>query len=146
MIELDPNAMELKSRTGKNKQHVDSKHENSMVGGKAVAARQYRRAQMTLLAWNYRGLGSNLAIRILTDEVKATDLTLVFLAETKASVNWIKAVQRKLEFSQGIIVPSDERSGGLALLWKEGTMIDFKSCSNSHIDLVVRESSSSKPW
>ena len=45
LIELDPNAMELKSRTGKNKQHVDSKHENSMVGDKAVVARQYRRAQ-----------------------------------------------------------------------------------------------------
>ena len=45
LIELDPNAMELKCRTGKNKQHIDSKHENSMAGGKVVAARQYRRAQ-----------------------------------------------------------------------------------------------------
>ena len=25
-------------------------------------------------------------------------------------------------------------------------MIDFKSCSNSHIDVVVRESSSFEPW
>ena len=101
---------------------------------------------MTLLAGNYRGLRSNLAVRILTDEVKATYPTLVFLAETKAGINWIKGVQRKLEYSQGIIVPSDGRSGSLALLWKEGTMIDLKSCSNSHIDLVVRESSSSEPW
>ena len=71
-----------------------------MAGGEAVAA-----SPMTLLAWNCRGLGSNLAIRILIDEVKATDPMLVFLAETKASVNWIKVVQRKLEYSQGIIVP-----------------------------------------
>ena len=78
--------------------------------------------------------------------MKATDPTLVFLVKTKAGVNWIKGVQRKLEYSQGIIVPSDRRSGGLALLWKEGTMIDFKSCSNSHIDVVVRESSSFEPW
>lgn len=34
----------------------------------------------------------------------------------------------------------------MALLWKEGTIIDFKSCSNSHIDVVVRDSLSSKPW
>ena len=65
-----------------------------------------------LLAWNCWGLGSNLAIRILTDEVKATDPTLVFLAETKAGVNRIKGVQRKLDYTQGIIVPSDGRSGG----------------------------------
>ncbi|KAL0012531.1 hypothetical protein SO802_007639 [Lithocarpus litseifolius] len=71
---------------------------------------------------------------------------LVFLAETKAGINRIKGVQRKLEYSQGIIVPSDGRSGGLALLWKEGTMVDFKSSSNSHIDVVVRDSPSSEPW
>lgn len=99
---------------------------------------------MTLLAWNCRGLGSSLAVRILTDEVKATDLTLVFLAEMKASVNHIKGIQQKIEFSQGITVPSDGKSGGLALLWKEGTEITFKSYSNSHIDVIVHGSSASE--
>lgn len=78
--------------------------------------------------------------------MKASDPTLVFLVETKTVVNRIKGVQRKIEYSQGIIVSSDGRSGGLALLWKEGTMIDFKSCSNSHIDVVIRESPTSEPW
>ena len=45
LIELDLIAMELKRRRGKNKQHVDSKHENTMAGGEAVAARQHCRAQ-----------------------------------------------------------------------------------------------------
>ena len=45
LIELDLNAMELKCRRGKNKQHVDSEHENSMAGGEAVATRQHRRVQ-----------------------------------------------------------------------------------------------------
>ena len=101
---------------------------------------------MMLLAWNYRGMGSNLAVQILANEMKATGPTLVFLAETKAGVNCIKGVQRKLDYTQGIIVPSDRRSGGLALLWREGTLIDFKRCSNSHIDVVVRDSPSAKPW
>ena len=48
---------------------------------------------MTLLTWNCRGLGLTLAVHILTDEVKATDPTLVFLAETKADVNRIKGIQ-----------------------------------------------------
>ncbi|KAK7828402.1 hypothetical protein CFP56_030307 [Quercus suber] len=95
---------------------------------------------MTLFAWNYRGLGSNLAVQILTDEVKATN------RHTKANVNQIKCVQRKLDYSKGIIVPSDEKSGDLALLWKEGTIINFKSFSNSHIDVLVHESPTSEPW
>ena len=101
---------------------------------------------MMLLAWNYRGMGSNLAVQILANEMKATGPTLVFLAETKAGVNRIKGVQRKLDYTQEIIVPSDGRSGGLALLWREGTLIDFKSCSNSHIHVVVHDSPSAEPW
>ena len=44
------------------------------------------------------------------------------------------------------MVPSDERSEGLVLMWKEGTEIFFKSCSNSHIDVVVIGESTSTPW
>lgn len=55
-------------------------------------------------------------VRVLTNEVKSKDPTLVFLAKTKASVNQIKGIQRKIEYTQGIIMPSDSRSGRLALL------------------------------
>ena len=78
--------------------------------------------------------------------MKSKDPTLVFLAETKASANRIKGIQRKTEFTQGIIVPNDGRSGGLALLWREGIDVRFKSCSNSHIDVVVHGVVSIKPW
>ena len=92
---------------------------------------------MSLLAWNCRGLGLAPAVRSLTDVVKFLDPVLVFLSETKASLNRIKGIQRKLNFTQGITVPSDGRSGGLAMLWKEGTEVSFKSCLNGHIDVVV---------
>ena len=39
-----------------------------------------------ILAWNCWGLGSSLVIQTLTDEVKAKNPILVFLAETKAKV------------------------------------------------------------
>lgn len=78
--------------------------------------------------------------------MKENDPTLVFLAETRAGVNRIKGMQRKLDYSEGIVIPSDGRSGGLTLFWKEGTMINFNSCSNSHIDLVVHESLTAEPW
>ena len=99
-----------------------------------------------MLAWNCRGLGSSLAVRTLADEVRAKDPILVFLSETKAGKNRIKGIQNKLEYSQGITVQSDGRSGGLAMLWREGTDVRFKSCSNSHIDVEIHDGSASSPW
>lgn len=101
---------------------------------------------MNLLTWNCQGLGSTPAVRILTDEVKANDPTLVFLAETKASVSRIKGLQCKLDMTQGIIMPCDGQSSGLAMLWKEGTNVEFKSCSHSHIDVVIHKGVGKKSW
>ncbi|XP_023886945.1 uncharacterized protein LOC111999058 [Quercus suber] len=101
---------------------------------------------MSLLAWNCRGLGSSLAVRTLADEVRTKDPLLVFLSETKAETNWIKGIQSKIEYTQGIILPSDDRSGGLALLWREGTEVHFKSCSNSHIDVEIHDKFALTLW
>ena len=101
---------------------------------------------MTILAWNCRGMGSAPAVRALTDEVKGCNPMLVFLAETKANRNRIKGLQRKLGLTQGIMVPTDGQSGGLAMLWKEGFDVHFKNCSNTHIDVVVCEGNGTQPW
>lgn len=71
---------------------------------------------------------------------------LVFMSKTKANVGRIKGVQNKLNFIQGIVVPIDGRSGGLTLIWKKGTKVCLKSCSHSHIDVVVRDGSRQSPW
>ena len=101
---------------------------------------------MTILAWDCWGLRSSLAVRPLIDEVKARDPLMVFLAETKAGESRLKGVRNKIGYTRGITVPSDGRSRGLALMWKEGMEICFKSCSNSHIDVVVNGESVSTPW
>ena len=43
-------------------------------------------------------------------------------------------------------MPSDGRSGGLVMLWKEGADVCFKSCSNGHIDVVVSEGAGAQLW
>ena len=101
---------------------------------------------MSLLAWNCWGLGSAPAVRSLTNVVKDTDPILVFLSETKATQNRMKGPQRKLNLTQGISVPSDGQSGGLAMLWKEEADVHFKSCLNGHIDMVVSEGDGAQPW
>ena len=50
----------------------------------------------------------------------------------------MKGFQNKIEYTEGIVVPSDGKSGGLAMIWKKGIEIKLKSCSNSHIDVVVK--------
>ena len=101
---------------------------------------------MSIFAWNCRGLRSFLAVQNLIDAVKEMDLMLVFLSKMKVGVGRIKGIQNKLNFTQGIVVPSDGRSGGLALIWREGTEVCLKSCSHSHIDVVVRDGSMQNPW
>ena len=101
---------------------------------------------MRVLSWNCRGLRSSPAIRLLSDEVKSKNPTWVFLMETKLGVNRIKGLQQKLELTQGITVPSDGRSGGLAMMWREGEAMCLKSCSNTHIDMVVQGESGANPW
>ena len=101
---------------------------------------------MTILAWHCRGMGSAPVVRALADEVKVCDPLLVFLVETKATQNRIKGLQRKIGLTQGISVKSDGRSGGLAMLWKEGCDVHLKSCSNTHINVVVIEGNGAQPW
>ena len=101
---------------------------------------------MSVIAWNCRGLWSSLAVQTLTVEVRTKHPLLVFLSKTKAEVSRIKGIQNKIDFRQGITIPSDGQSGGLALLWREGTNVRFKSYSNSHINVEIHENSSLTPW
>lgn len=101
---------------------------------------------MTILAWNYRGLGSAPVVRSLTDKVKESDPILVFLAKTKANQNEIKGLQRKLKLTQGITVACSDWSRGLAMLWKEGVDASFKSYLKTYIDMVVCEGNGAQPW
>ena len=43
------------------------------------------------------------------------------------------------EFKNGLIVPSDGFSGGLALLWKKEVTVHVQTYSMSHIDAFLNE-------
>ena len=101
---------------------------------------------MTILAWNCRGMGLALAVRTLVDEVRSKDSMLVFLIETKTGERKMKGIRNKLEYTQGITVPSDGKCGGLTMMWKKGSDIRLRSCSNSYIDVEVHSSLAPIPW
>lgn len=71
---------------------------------------------MSILSWNCRGLRDSQVVLTLTKMVRGKAPLSVFLVEMKADISFMKKVQAKLEYTQGITVPSDGRSEGLALL------------------------------
>ena len=46
-------------------------------------------------------------------------------------------VKDKCKMKHGLIIPSEGKSGGLALLWREGITVDVQTYSQLHVDALV---------
>ena len=74
-----------------------------------------------LEAWNPR------TVNALKKIVQVETPSLVFLMETKLpqkAKNRMSNIKNSLGFTQGLVVPSEGKSGGLALLWKPDVKMD----------------------
>ena len=71
---------------------------------------------------------------------------LVFLVETKAKQKCMEKIKFKLGFSNGLLVPSQGKSGGLALLWSKDVKLEIKSYSQHHINATITEHESNYTW
>ncbi|CAM8998732.1 unnamed protein product [Rhodiola kirilowii] len=93
---------------------------------------------MSIISWNCRGVGGPRAVRSLCDVVKSYRPSIIGLIETKkADGNW-EMLRCKLGFRNCFFVPSQWRSGGLALLWGEDFEVSLISFSSNHIDMEVK--------
>ena len=101
---------------------------------------------MSAISWNCRGLGNPLTVKTLQKVVLEKDPTLVFLMETKFSVNQMEGIKGKIERQEGLVVPSVKRGGGLAFLWKRAVKVDVLTYSPRHIDVVVIEEQGTRKW
>lgn len=66
--------------------------------------------------------------------------------ETFIDSNKFQPIKIKLGLTGLFVVDNIGHSGGLALLWKDGTNIDITSYSKNHIDANVRLTGSDKLW
>ncbi|KAL0000259.1 hypothetical protein SO802_019861 [Lithocarpus litseifolius] len=85
----------------------------------------------------------------LAEIVQAEAPSLVFLMETKLPLrakNRMSNIKNFLGLTQGLVVPSEEKSGGLALLWKPNVKVDVQSSSRWHIDAVIDSGGSNGKW
>ncbi|KAB2021692.1 hypothetical protein ES319_D07G157900v1, partial [Gossypium barbadense] len=93
---------------------------------------------MKFLSWNCRGMGSPATIRELKQLLVANRPDIIFLCETKMNAIEFQKVQTRCRMQNGLVVNSDGRSGGLALMWKDELDVTIKSYSKHHIDSIVK--------
>ena len=70
--------------------------------------------EMRAISWNYQGLGNPRSVRALHDLVRCWNPKIVFLMETKSKKNRMERIKNRFGFSNGLIMPSVGRSGGIA--------------------------------
>ena len=100
---------------------------------------------MIIIGWNCRGLGNRRAVEVLAELVRSKAPTILFLMETKLTVQEMEPIKVELGFQSMLAVSSEGRRGGLALLWKSGVVIDTNTYSPHHIDAQVLPPSG-QPW
>ncbi|XP_074327915.1 uncharacterized protein LOC141665830 [Apium graveolens] len=95
---------------------------------------------MSLLAWNYRGLGNPRTIRFLKEITQNHNPSIIFLSETLSKLNKIEEVCRSLHFAGWWGIEAQGHSGGLALLWKNEGGCTILDGSKHYIDFEVENS------
>ena len=101
---------------------------------------------MNALCWNCRGIGNPRTVYTLRDYVRQWTPYLVFLVETKVKHKHMEKIKFSLGFSNGLIVPSRGRSGGLAFFWSTDVNLEIKSYSQYHIDATITEHDNNFTW
>ncbi|XP_059429221.1 uncharacterized protein LOC132163036 [Corylus avellana] len=101
---------------------------------------------MSLISWNCRGLGNPQAVRDLCQLTKEKKPIILFLMETKCRKNKMEVVRVKLGFEGMFVVDPIGRSGGLALLWKDISLLEIQNFSRRHINAIVKEEGTGYSW
>ncbi|KAL0356381.1 UNVERIFIED_CONTAM: LINE-1 retrotransposable element O protein [Sesamum radiatum] len=100
---------------------------------------------MSIIAWNYRGLGTAPKVRKLEEMLREHSSTVLFLAETKCNQHRFEVVKQRLDLF-GVCVPANGRLGSLAMLWQKQLVVQLRSFLRFHIDVEVLQSDSVSSW
>jgi hypothetical protein len=101
---------------------------------------------MSLISWNCRRLGNPRTVRDLDQMVKEKKPSFLFLMETINDKRLMERLRVKLGFAGLFAIDPVGRSGGLALLWREGKELEIQNYSRRHINAIVRRSDDGPRW
>lgn len=100
---------------------------------------------MIIISWNYRELGNQRTVDVLTNLVKSKGPTILFLMKTKQSIVKMTKICGDLNFQLVFAVLSDGRSGGLGMFWKADCNLHIQTLSPNHIDAHILNENQ-QPW
>ena len=98
-----------------------------------------------MLSWNCKGLGNPLVGAVLSHLVRANVPKVLFLMETKRTVDEMKTIQAELRYDNMLAIPCIHRASGLAMLWKEEITLHIQIYSQYHINAHIMIDPSN-PW
>ena len=96
---------------------------------------------MKILNWNYRKLGNQIVVDVLSHLVRERASKIFFLMETKQSEAEMRRIQVELPYRYVFVVPSIQWSAGLSLLGKEEIDLLFQTCTLHHRDALIIDDS-----
>lgn len=101
---------------------------------------------MKIVSWNIRGLRNSRHVRRLKSKIRAINPRILLLMETKLSAKNMEMARRKLGFIHGIDVDVIGTKGGLALCWKDSSLVSLRSYSSFHIDADIHDTDIGESW
>jgi len=94
---------------------------------------------MKTLCWNCRGIGDPATVRELRDLVEACAPSILCILETQLAKARVEGLAVSLGFSGCFAVPSNGRSGGLCIFWKDHVNLAIKNFLQYHIDSWISQ-------
>lgn len=101
---------------------------------------------MSLLCWNCRGIGNARTVRDLDALVRRYRPNIVFLSETMIRASRVKQLRWRLGLKGCLVINSDGKRGGLALLWNENIQVQLLEQGERFFDVMITEDPEEAPW
>lgn len=86
---------------------------------------------MLIISWNCQGLGRPLIVQVLQGLCTTHRPSVIFLMETNNKRAKLDRIRQSLNFLNSCYVDSIGTSGGLALWWMDGVVLDIRSKSQN---------------
>ena len=99
---------------------------------------------MIILSWNCQGLGNQRAVNVLSHLVREKAPTILFLMETKQTIEEKGGIQGELHHDSMLAVPCLGRRGGLAMLWRNEVDLHIQTYTQNHDALIM--ANQNPPW
>ena len=100
---------------------------------------------MIVLSWNCRELGNQCAVNVLSHLVREKAPNILFLMETKQTVEEMRWVQGELHYDSMLAISCLGRRGGLAMMWNNEVDLHIQTYTQNHIDAFIFKDRNS-PW